>query len=360
MYKSLWLCLMLTSNIVHAMESDEARYFAAAEEGNLEAVLAHLEQEGINAVNEDGSTALVIAAFAGHAPVVKALLERGASPFVVNAGGQHALMGAASHNLVDIAQDLMYAGLSATDADADGDTVFIYAASAGSIEFVRFLLEWDVPCDVPNKKGMSPLMWAALAGHEPILRTLIKAGAYIDRTTIQNMPAILLAAQEGHHEILQVLAFAQAKLQTLQIFYPLLHEGLEDASQIFKYVRQGDYSAVIRLIKQGVRLDGRDPRGRTVMHYALKNLDKKMMVILLGNNPELLTLRDYAGELPMTLFLCDEEILEYLFRLAFGKPTMSGDGAACLFMSHHPLLTFIMSEDAASCTPQELRAQDPE
>ncbi|KAI0263528.1 hypothetical protein BC834DRAFT_886069, partial [Gloeopeniophorella convolvens] len=61
--------------------------FDAAREGNTELLLAAVDA-GLppNLTNDKGNTLLMLAAYAGHVPLVRGLLERGADPNRLNDG----------------------------------------------------------------------------------------------------------------------------------------------------------------------------------------------------------------------------------------------------------------------------------
>jgi aryl-alcohol dehydrogenase-like predicted oxidoreductase len=95
----------------------------------------------------DGSTALVMAARQGHAPVVRELAAHGASTTV---------------------------------RTEEGSTMLHHAVSGGSADCVRAMLEAGVAVDEPNEDGVTPLLLAAHYGAEACAALLCEAGADIN------------------------------------------------------------------------------------------------------------------------------------------------------------------------------------
>ena len=102
----------------------------------------------LNTVNDNGSTALMVAATCGHAPIITALAEAGADLYV-----------ATSHN---------------------GSTALHLASSCGNVAAAEQLVRLDGPKQLltaTTAHGATPLHLAAHAASEPIIRILLDADA---------------------------------------------------------------------------------------------------------------------------------------------------------------------------------------
>lgn len=158
----------------------QARLFAAARDGNLNELRAALAQGAAASERDDrGNTALILAAYYGHAPLVDALLLAGADP---NAGdgvrGNTALMGA------------IFKGDEATAKriiDAPGADV-----------------------NAKNKAGQTAAMFAALFGRSAILDALSARGADLDAMDAGGYTAENLALQQGNQVLAQRIAELRA------------------------------------------------------------------------------------------------------------------------------------------------------
>lgn len=109
--------------------------------GSAAAVLLADKQINLELRAPNGNTALMMAAFKGHKPLVAALLARGA---VVNQKGWAALH---------------------------------YAAAGGHADIAALLLDRHAYIDAESPGRQTPLMIAAREGHEAVVDLLLKEGA---------------------------------------------------------------------------------------------------------------------------------------------------------------------------------------
>jgi hypothetical protein len=128
----------------------------------------------VNAVDANCSTALMLAADRGHAPIVQLLLSAPAAVNAADVGGWTALQKAANKGHILVVRLLLSAGVAVNAADAVGWTALRKAASNGHTAVVQLLLgaqealasEEDLACAaVP----------AAAAGHVKLAVVLLKA-----------------------------------------------------------------------------------------------------------------------------------------------------------------------------------------
>jgi hypothetical protein len=139
-----------------------AELWRVAESGDLDGLLCLLPRiNDINAGNRHGTTALMKAAFYGHEPVVRALLERGADP-----------------------------NLTRTDKF----TALALAAFFGHAETVKTLIEYGARAEAVTRAGASARTWAiartfdevarCLESHTPKPITLVPPPAPVSRTPV--------------------------------------------------------------------------------------------------------------------------------------------------------------------------------
>lgn len=117
----------------------------AAEEGLADECLIELGTRPANALvnepNDHGERPLHLAAFWGHPPSVRALIDAGADVHALGRGGASAMHCAARHNCVEAAEMLMAAGAPFDTVDADGCTPLDLAIRNGHLEGMAVLLE---------------------------------------------------------------------------------------------------------------------------------------------------------------------------------------------------------------------------
>jgi ankyrin repeat protein len=165
---------------------------------NVDLVGMILEAGGdANASNEDGQTALMLAARTGNVAVAELLVKHGAD---VNRRehfrDQSAVMWAAGENRPEMVAFLVSKGadLSVRAKSTDwptqisneprvqyrptgGLTPLLYAARAGCLGCVKAMLDAGADVDRPNPDGMTPMMMALDNGSPTVARFLLDRGA---------------------------------------------------------------------------------------------------------------------------------------------------------------------------------------
>jgi ankyrin repeat protein len=125
-------------------------------------------------------SALELAIEAGHEPVVRLLLDAGASP---------------------------------TDRDSVlYDTPLMRAARHGHIGLIRLLVIAGADLDEHDFAGNRPLMLAALCGHREAVETLLELGAELEREAVDDYTAVLHAIHGGDPEIVRLLVERGAEI----------------------------------------------------------------------------------------------------------------------------------------------------
>src|ERR1051325_9360245 len=117
-----------------------AELLRVAESGDVDELLRLLPRvDDINARNRHGTTALMKAAFFGHEPVVRALLEHGADPNLTR---------------------------------NDRFTALALAAFFGHGETVKTLIQYGAKTEAVTRAGASALTWAKLRTFDEVARCL--------------------------------------------------------------------------------------------------------------------------------------------------------------------------------------------
>ncbi|HEY6941852.1 ankyrin repeat domain-containing protein [Dokdonella sp.] len=152
----------------------------------------------VDAVNDEGLTALAIACSCGNWKIAAFLLERGAKPEVERA--QPALICAAS-----IADDdpagvkLLLKHRAHVDARGALDrTALLAAALAGHARIVEALLAAGAGVDIADARGTTPLMEAARCGAVAAIHALGKRKPDPDLVDANRRTALMIACQSRH------------------------------------------------------------------------------------------------------------------------------------------------------------------
>jgi uncharacterized protein len=214
--------------------SNAANFFAAVQAGDTAAVASILEQEPplVNARNERGISAVLIACYtgrkeirdlligkgarlelheaaaAGSLPRVKELVEREpglARSYSPDGFPVMALAAAFGHE--DVAQYLHGKGaeINAVAMNGTGYTALTGAVASSHAALTKWLVENDADVNYRYAKGHSPLLEAAANGKLEIVKTLLAHGAELNARTEDGKNALTFALERGHKEVAEYL-----------------------------------------------------------------------------------------------------------------------------------------------------------
>lgn len=131
----------------------------------------------MNAADQAGRTALMLASYNGHTEIARFLLEQGAS---------------------------------ISDQNAEGRTPLIFAASGPFPETVELLLNQGADPDIRDQgEGWTALMFAAAGGHREVVQTLLNHGADASLKDKDGETAIDFARNNNHMEVFNLLESVQ-------------------------------------------------------------------------------------------------------------------------------------------------------
>jgi uncharacterized protein len=159
--------------------------FAAAATGQASRLRALLEEGPRQAgrFSPDGFTALHLAAFFGHTEAVDLLLAHRADPKAVSKNSMRAFpinSAAASGNekaVTGICGALLARGANATSRMEGGNTPLHEAAQRGNLELAKLLVSKGADVNATLKDGQTPLALAAARKHEAVVALLQMNGA---------------------------------------------------------------------------------------------------------------------------------------------------------------------------------------
>ncbi|WP_326669505.1 ankyrin repeat domain-containing protein [Streptomyces sp. NBC_01257] len=155
------------------------RLFDALYEG--ENAVVRLLRSGVSAesVDEDGASALYLAAVSDRPGVVRLLLAAGADPDRACGpeAGDLPLCGAACGGHTEVAEALLAAGARPDLREQFGFTALRWAVGLGHARTAEVLLAYGADPCLPGPEGESPLLLAARRGSLPTVRALLRHGA---------------------------------------------------------------------------------------------------------------------------------------------------------------------------------------
>lgn len=158
--------------------------FRAAEQGDTAAIQRLLADGApINAQDEQGRTAVLIATHARQTDAVRTLIEAGADINIRDQRSDNVLLYAGAEGLLDILRLAIVAGADTRITNRFGGTALIPAAERGHVEVVRELLTTsDVDVNHINNLGWTALLEAVILSdggprHQQIVQLLLEHGA---------------------------------------------------------------------------------------------------------------------------------------------------------------------------------------
>ena len=256
---------------VNAAQGDgmTALHWAASNNDvDLASMLIHAGANLRAATRVNGYTPLMMAARAGHAPVMRLLIERGANPKTASVAGTTPLMLAAAAGSADAARVLLDAGaeVNATES-ARGQTALMFAAAYNRVAVIQLLTGRGADVAAASKVvdlhsftdedaeqrpaqpakeskprvagvdrnfvyaelvgymgGFTPLLLASREGHVEAVDALLGAGASVNQVSAGDRTSPLLVATiNGHFDLARLLLDrgADAKLAAANGVTPL-------------------------------------------------------------------------------------------------------------------------------------------
>ena len=225
---SVPLLLGLLSLLVQAAPS-VAVVADAARADDLPAVHKLIKEHAdVNTPANDGSTALLWAAYHSDVEMTKALLAAGATVDIANHYGVTPLLQACRNGNVPTMQALLDAGAEPTRWHAEGETPLMAAARTGNVDAVKMLLARGSFVNAADPfQEETALMWASAEGHLEVVKTLLAAGAdpnlkghvslLTDRKDADHpsggFTALMFAVRNGHEDVAKALIAGGADLK---------------------------------------------------------------------------------------------------------------------------------------------------
>src|SRR5262245_3052837 len=225
----------------HAVTPEAKELFAAIRRGELSTMRSVLDRDPklIRAVDENGSSPLILAAYWAGAAEVKELLARGADPNAKNDSGVAALIPATDN--LEATGLLVEAGADVNARTETGDSALIVAARrAGAVRVVEYLLDKGASIKDSTKGGSTALHRAAEAGDTELLKLLVDRGAEVNAERKGGQAPLASAVVFNHEAAVRYLLSSGAK--------PIGEVGLSRA------VFQGNLEIVKALLEAGAEV----------------------------------------------------------------------------------------------------------
>ncbi|XP_066453613.1 kinase D-interacting substrate of 220 kDa isoform X1 [Eleutherodactylus coqui] len=293
-------------------ENGQTALMLAAEQGNLEIVQELLQKRAnCNLEDVDNWTALISASKEGHVEIVKELLDCNANLEHRDMGGWTALMWASYKGCIEVVELLLSKGANPNITGLQYSVYpIIWAAGRGHFEIVKLLLQYGAKVNCSDKYGTTPLIWAARKGHLESVKSLLQMGADVDQEGANSMTALIVAVKGGYtntvKEILKrnpnvnltdkdgntALAIA-AKEGHTEIVQDLLDAGTyvnipdrNGDTVLIGAVRGGHVEIVRALLHKYADIDIRGQDNKTALYWAVEKGNATMVRDILQCNPD--------------------------------------------------------------------------
>jgi len=238
-----------------------------------------------------GWSAFLIACDRGEIGSVKSTLAAGADPNAVEPkAGVPALVLAARAGHSPVIDALLAAGARIEARTADGDTALGAAVRRHQVTAVGALLAHHADSNARQARGALPLVLAAEAGSGDLVAALLAGGAKPSTTDGDGRSALMAAAQRD--DVATVAALLKARVDVRQ-------RDLGGKTALALAISAGAKQATAELIPAGA-LDVADADGVTPLGLVAQRGDLAALDAILKNRPALET-RSRTGNTPLLL-----------------------------------------------------------
>lgn len=253
--------------------SDDA-FFEAIRGNNLAKLESLIRSRGVDSMDAQGQTPLMLAAGYGSQTAVRTLLEKGANARAATETGVTALhLGVMN---VATVRMLLDAGADVNAASSLGRTPLIVAASAaGTSEAVRMLLARGADVNAADTSGVTPLVAATNVNDTAVAKLLLAHGANPTRvSTAEGISTPLTgAARNGNAELVRLLLAKKVDVNAVGAEHgPTVKNGVIQFGKVtaLHMAAVSRSAEVVRLLlAAGAKVDSQDVRGMTPLMFAI-------------------------------------------------------------------------------------------
>ena len=295
----------------------------AAEGGHTECLQA-LVKFGcdVDAKNAYGRTACMLVSKAGHSNCLQTLLEHNCNVNTQDNNGMTACMYAARNNHANCLELLIAHHSDVNASDTHGMTASMHAAHEDNFDCLSLLIQNGCSLDQLSQDSWTACMYAADSGANACLRLLVEKGCSINVSDEIGMTACMLAAQHGHVECLETLMQNNCDIESRNAM----------GRTASMHAAQGNHDACLHLLlEHGCEVDVQDHQGMTACIISARKGNEKCLRLLLEYGCDVdvtakngMTAFMYASangcESCMELLLknnCDTQIADHRGRTAF-------------------------------------------
>jgi ankyrin repeat protein len=301
------LVISLFSTPAHGMDAPKVAIVEAARRGNLEKVnqLIKKDKASVNKSDENGFTALMIAATRGNLDCIKALINAGSKVDQADTDGRTALMFVVQIGHANCLQALIAANAQVNQTDHNGLTALTVAAQNGHSDIMKLLLEnganathalrhgikYDrcdsiknlldngVDVNMPiTSRNETAFYRAAQKGKTNMVLELLLKQANANQARIDGITPLMIAAQNGHINIVDMLINLRG-IHAVDV--NARAEGYHNVSALYLAAQNGKADVVALLLRKGADFNITADNGTTPLMTAAAKGHKKIVTLLL-------------------------------------------------------------------------------
>ena len=286
----------------------DAEFLKAVKSGDIVKVQDILNRGAdINAKDEFGRSALIVASQEGKLEVVQLLIDKRVdvnTKGVKDNEGMTPLMGASATNHLGVAKFLIEKGAD-VNANASGHTALMMASLGGHTDIVKLLIEHEANVNVKGGSlEFTPLMSAVAGNHLEVVKILIENGAKIDTRTRSGLTPFDLAetseikaylkshgVKKGNPADVQALLSA-AEAGNIDRAQDLLNKGVDvnaghlGVTALIKASYYGHLDVVKLLLNKGAEVNSQPVFGSTALIEAARKGHIEIVKILIERGAE--------------------------------------------------------------------------
>lgn len=258
---------------VDAVTGDNALIAAVKNRYNDIAIVLSNSGININHKNNDGQTALMVAAKQGNLFMVKELLNRGAKLNMVDISGNNELFYATQGGYNGIIDLLLDESSNPNISNNNGNTPLMIAAGTSNLYILERLLTAGASPNRLNFDQQTPLTIAITFSNYNVARRLIQSGADVNIRVAQRKTPLIVSAE----------------LSSVQTMYLLLLNGANPDTQdqlgntaLYYAVENSNNQGVSILLRFGARATVQNNDGLTAIDVAASNNDETLYSLLTG------------------------------------------------------------------------------
>ena len=343
---------------------------------------------GLNSVNNDGNSALLLAIRKGEAQIAQILIEGGTDLEVVDHNndsalllsikkkrmdivwtliaaesdidavdqrGDTALLLAAKSGQFDLVQSLIAAGADVNQNDRDGNTPLLLAAKKGYLDIIQELFRADAAIDAKNTKGDSLLSMATGTEDTSIVKALLDAGAIFDGKNKDGDSLLLLALGNRELDLVDTLVEAGARFNAKEN---------HTSSLLLEAASTGGVRLVASLIGGGVPVETRDQKGNTPLLLAAREGDVSVVRALVDRGANIDAKNKRRNSALMLAASANQiEVVEELIASGKNLKAFNGDSrnakALAKRKGHEDIVRILKQAESRSKRIQPTRRQPP-